>query len=106
MGKLVALPLVIVLGLMLLDYFQVVDFARSQAVPACVSAQDQEYIRALTNSAIDSAFQAHVMKLYDVWLKDYSPEPKRAMGGMANGISAYQRAYANAKQWQPQVCPK
>jgi hypothetical protein len=58
----------------------------------------------LTTAAIDDAYKDHVSHLFTVWLKDYSPEPKRAMAGMANGISAYQRAQLNALNWKPPIC--
>lgn len=74
------------------------------ADPICIDAKLKAHILELTLTAIDSALVAHVSKLFDVWLKDYSPEPQRAMAGMANGIQAYLRARANALKWNPEVC--
>ena len=39
-----------------------------------------------------------------IWVKDSSEQPKRAMAGMAHGINAYQRARADALQWNPPEC--
>jgi hypothetical protein len=75
-----------------------------RAQEACVAEGDQQRIRDLTLTGIDQALVAHVASLFDIWLKDFSPEPTRAMAGMANGISAYQRARANALQWHPPTC--
>lgn len=75
------------------------------AAEPCIPLRDREHIRALTLQAIDQALMGHVAKLFDVWLKDFSPEPKRATAGMANGINAYKRARNNALQWDPPICP-
>jgi len=84
--------------------WRAITATHAQSTPACVSAKDQEHIRKLYNEAIDKAFQEHIANLFSVWLKDYSPEPKRAIVGTDNGISAHQRAY-NLKYWNPPVCP-
>jgi hypothetical protein len=78
--------------------------ARSAPTEACFTEDNREHVRALTLAAIEQAFSAHVSNLYSVWLKDFSPEPTRATVGMANGLSAYHRARANAMQWNPPLC--
>ena len=80
--------------------------ARSEPVTreTCVDVKTRDRIRELSLSAIDQALYAHVMNLYDVWLKDPSQQPQRAKVGMANGISAYRRARADALAWNPETC--
>ena len=99
------LLMTLALSLLALGIYRAVTAAHSQPAVACVTLKDQERILSITLDAIDTAFKHHVENLFLVWLKDYSPEPKRATLGMANGISAHQRAYANARQWKPTVCP-
>jgi len=91
-------------GLILYALFGLVGYASSEPQGTCVDAKTRDRIRELSLNAIDQALHAHVVHLYDIWLKDYSPEPKRAMVGMANGINAYQRARANALAWNPVIC--
>jgi hypothetical protein len=78
--------------------------SQPQRTPVCHSMQERDRIRELTMAAIDQALMNHVAKLFDVWLKDFSPEPTQATRGMANGISAYRRATANAMKWDPPIC--
>jgi hypothetical protein len=98
-------PSPIILGIMVL-IISIVLLAdlRSQVPEPCMTADDQARIRELTFDAIDEAFQKHVHLLFEVWLKDFSPEPKRVTAGMRIGISAYRRARANARQWSAPVC--
>jgi len=78
--------------------------AQPQAAAPCFTDQDRQHVATLTRAAIDTAFQAHVQKLFDVWISDPTEQPRRAMTGMANGLSAYQRAQANAQAWKPEIC--
>ena len=105
MIKLVSAALLLfAVGMMLFGVYRAITAVAAQTAEACVSQKTYDNINSLTLSAIDHAFSDQVMLLYSVWLKDYSPEPKRATAGMANNISAYQRARANALSWQPVIC--
>lgn len=87
----------LVLGLLILA-------AAPARAETCIYADDARFIRELTLTAIDQAFVAHVARLFEVWVKDEHTEPKRARVGMANNISAYQRARAYAMSWNPKIC--
>jgi hypothetical protein len=91
-------------GLILFALFGIAGSASSEPPVACIDTKTRDRIRELSLNAIDQALHAHVVHLYDIWLKDFSPEPQRAMLGMANGINAYQRARANALAWNPVIC--
>ena len=99
-----ALLMTLAFALLILGIYRAITAAQAQPAPACVTQLDRDRIHALTIEAIDQAFMDHVNNLFSVWVKDYAPEPKRAMVGMANGISAYRRAVANANGWKPMIC--
>ena len=83
------------------DHF---EFYASKTSEQCFSAEDRDYAREISLGAIDHALANHVTNLFSIWLKDFHPEPSRAMAGMDNGLSAYARARANAKAWDPPLC--
>lgn len=91
------------LALLLFGIIRAIDPASGEPT-ACIQRDDRDRINVLTREAIDQAFRDQVAHLFTVWLKDPAPEPKRAMAGMANSISAYQRARANAEAWRPAEC--
>ncbi len=95
---------VLAFGLLALGIFRAVTAAKSQVAPPCFTAEEQSHVFALTSAAIDTAFQAHVQNLFEVWVKDTTEQPRRATAGMANGLSAYQRAQANSRAWKPETC--
>jgi len=70
----------------------------------CVPVAERERIREVVLDGIDQALKNHVLKLFDIWMKDESNQPKRAIEGMAIGISAHVRARANAQNWNPPPC--
>jgi hypothetical protein len=71
---------------------------------ACVPVAERERIRVVVLEGIDEALKQHVMKLFDIWMKDTSKQPERAIEGMSIGISAHVRARANATRWDPPPC--
>lgn len=90
--------------LLTLALLALLEEREAKSESTCVSAEHSEAIRKLTLEGIDEAFKAHVRLLFDVWMKDHSQQPKRAQVGIANGISAYIRAQADALKWSPPVC--
>ena len=92
------------IGLILFGILEMIHDARSQTLTTCVSVKDRIHIREITVRAIDKALEQHVSDLFDIWMRDQQDQPKRAMNGMANGISAYQRAMHNALTWDPVIC--
>lgn len=80
--------------------------SRSEDIPpiVCVPVAERERIREVVLEGIDQGLKQHVLKLFDIWMKDDSNQPKRAIEGMAIGISAHVRARANAQNWNPPPC--
>jgi hypothetical protein len=71
----------------------------------CMDAESRERVRGLVLDAIDEGLKNQVVKVFDVWMKDSSDQPKRAIVGMHSGISAYVRSRADALKWAPPLCP-
>ena len=71
----------------------------------CVDHETRERVRQLSLECYDQALRDHTARLFDIWIKDQDPEPKRASVGTQNGISAYVRARKLALDWNPQTCP-
>ena len=85
-----------------IDLFQA---THSETAPLrCVSIEERERIRTVVIDGIDQALKTHVIKLFDVWMKDTSNQPQRAIEGMEAGISAHVRARTNALNWNPPAC--
>jgi len=78
--------------------------AQSDTTTSCVSVEERERIRTVVIEGIDTALKKHVIKLYDIWMKDPSSQPARAIEGMEAGISAHVRARTNALNWNPPTC--
>jgi len=70
----------------------------------CVPTAERERIREVVLAGIDRALRDHVVKLFDIWMKDEHMQPKRAIDGMEVGISAHVRARSNALSWNPPHC--
>ena len=79
---------------------------RSEPIPAepCMDAESRERVRNLVVESIDAGLKNHVVKVFDIWMKDPSDQPRRAIVGMHEGISAYVRSRANALKWAPPLC--
>jgi hypothetical protein len=70
----------------------------------CMDAESRERVRGLVLESIDAGLRNQVIKVFDVWMKDPSDQPRRALVGMHEGISAYVRSRANALKWAPPLC--
>lgn len=97
---LVIVPVTVVLTLLVLA---LEADSPSQSVQ-CISEETREHIRALSLEGYDLALRNHTTALFAIWLKEPQEEPKRASAGTQAGISAYTRAVALAKNWQPPLC--
>ncbi|MET0710193.1 MAG: hypothetical protein ABWY82_25625 [Tardiphaga sp.] len=86
------------------DFLQITHSETRPETTACVPLGERERIRDVTLEGIDQGLKNHVTKLFDVWMKDDSNQPKRAIDGMSIGISAHVRARANAISWNPPPC--
>jgi hypothetical protein len=76
----------------------------SESVPVCMEAADRDRILKISLDAIDQALKEHVMKLFEVWIKDRTDQPRRARAGMFDGVNAYLRARSDALKWAPPPC--
>lgn len=77
------------------------DDLTAESSQPCMDIETRDHIRHLMIEGLDQAFRAHLVGLFDVWMKDGATEPVRAQRGMKAGVSAYARSRASAMRWQP-----
>lgn len=78
---------------------------QSQPVPlACADDETREQTRAVLLDGFAMALKDHTKHIFDIWLRDDSDQPKRAVAGMREGINAYVRARAATMKWSPPPC--
>jgi len=70
----------------------------------CMDSDMREQVRMLILAGIDQALKEQVSRVFEMWMKDPSEQPKRALVGMHIGIDAYVRSRASAKKWMPPQC--
>ena len=70
----------------------------------CMDSVTREKIRSIMYEAIDEALKDHIMKMYDVWMKDDRGQPGRAATGSRQGIKAYLGARMAVDKWDPPPC--
>jgi hypothetical protein len=80
------------------------ESAPSEQVQVCMDATERERIRELVLSGIDKGLEEQIQRLFEIWMKDASDQPRRAMVGTNNAFSAHTRARRQAVQWDPPVC--
>ena len=73
-------------------------------LPPCMDSATREKIRNIMYEAIDEALKEHIMKMYDVWMKDDRGQPGRAATGVRQGIKAYLGARMGVDKWDPPPC--
>jgi hypothetical protein len=81
------------------------DVAGAKVQIDCVDPTEREHIRSLALHGIDDGFHDQIKHLFEVWMKDLSDQPRRAMVGTNNAVNAHVRARANALAWKPPACP-
>jgi hypothetical protein len=79
--------------------------AHAQIRVPCADSQMQEKVRAVILEGIDQALMNQTAKVFEIWMRDQSNQPKRALTGMDVAVSAYIRSRENAMQWRPPLCP-
>jgi hypothetical protein len=104
MMRLSAALLVCAVVLLVFGVYRAVTAAQSQPVVQCFFPSEKDRVIELSHQAVDEAFKEQVKSLFGVWVRDPAEQPKRAMSGMATNISAYHRARANVRQWDPVIC--
>ena len=82
--------------------------ARSQptVMEICVDDEVRERVRNSMLDGLDAALKEHTKHMFDVWLKDDTEQPRRAINGMQAGIRTYVRSRAAALRWNPPACIK
>jgi hypothetical protein len=78
--------------------------ATSDIVEPSMSDAERERTRAIIISGIDEGLKEHVKHMFEVWMKDDSEQPKRAVTGMHIGRRAHRHAMAQALGWNPPTC--
>jgi uncharacterized MAPEG superfamily protein len=79
-----------------------ISYARSESV--CMDVEARERVRALVLEGIDQGLKMHAQHMFEVWMKDPTKQPARALAGMRTGIIAYNGARAAAQRWRPPLC--
>jgi len=95
---------VLAVGLLALGVYRAVTAVDAQPAVQCFLVQERDRLIQLAHEGVDDAFKEHVKGLFAVWVRDPAEQPKRAMTGMSIGLSAYHRARANIRAWEPPIC--
>ena len=61
----------------------------AQQEPFSEQKRDDEYIRQLLLSAADEALRDRINGLFEVWMRDPTDQPRRALVGAHNAVNAY-----------------
>jgi hypothetical protein len=70
----------------------------------CMDPTERERIRDIVLTGIDKGLEEQIKHLFEIWMKDASDQPKRAMVGTSNAYSAHARARRQAVAWDPPQC--
>jgi len=95
--------LVLAVGLLAFGVYRAVT-AHGQVAVQCFWPQEKDRLIQLAHEAVDEAYKDQVKGLFGVWVRDPAEQPKRAVSGMQINLSAYHRARANIRQWEPVIC--
>jgi hypothetical protein len=78
---------------------------RSQTYPNnCVPSEEISRLREIMLEATDQALKDHIVRLFDVWMKDPSDQPERAIAGARPAVTAHVNARAAIMKWKPPQC--
>jgi len=100
----VVIVLVILFALALLGYLSGRWEAEAKVQVDCMDPTERERIRDLVLKGIDDGLQGQIQLLFEVWVKDLSDQPRRAMVGTNNAVNAHVRARKQAVMWDPPLC--
>lgn len=78
--------------------------ADSQQTSCIENEMVLEQVRSVMLAGIDQALKEHAVKMFNVWMKDPTNQPKRAISGMRSAIIAYNGSRAAAQRWNPPLC--
>jgi hypothetical protein len=71
----------------------------------CTDEVTREKIRTIMIEALDEALKQHIIRTFDVWMRDERGQPERARTGVSHGINAYNQATKSVMTWAPPDCP-
>lgn len=72
----------------------------------CIDPEMREQVRVLMLAGIDQAMREHAVKMFNIWQRDPTNQPKRAIAGMKSAIIAYAGSRAAAQRWSPPACER
>ena len=78
--------------------------ARSEIAEVCMDNEAREQVRAIMLEGLKSGLTEHTKGVFDIWLRDPSDQPKRAIAGMRGGILAYVRSREAVLKFNPPTC--
>lgn len=78
--------------------------AQSKVQVDCMDPTEREKVRGIVLEAIDKGLDKSITGLFDIWTKDPTEQPKRAMVGTNNAVNAHVRARKQALAWDPPNC--
>jgi hypothetical protein len=99
-----AITILIAVLIALATLFFLPDATSQQTKVECMDPTERERIRELVLNGIDKGLETQIQHLFEIWTKDASEQPKRAMVGTNNAFSAHVRARRQAIAWEPPIC--
>ena len=103
-----AVLMALAFGLLAFGIYRVITVAHGQDMTApgeCVASdEDREKLRNLSLEAFDEAFKLHAHQLYLNWMREYQPNPERALKGMINNRHAWITTRAIGRAYNPPLC--
>jgi hypothetical protein len=78
--------------------------AESKVQVDCMDPTERERIRDIVLRGIDDGLKEQIQHLFEIWMKDISDQPRRAMVGTNNAVNAHVRARKQAVEWNPPTC--
>jgi hypothetical protein len=77
---------------------------RSETPELCMDDAMRERVRGVVLEGLDLALKDRTKQTFDIWMKDQSDQPMRAIAGMRANVSAYVRSRNTVMSWNPPLC--
>jgi len=74
------------------------------AYVTCMDAETREDLRNAMRAGVDQAMKTHTAQMFNVWMKDPTEQPDRAIAGQRNAVRAYVGSRKIANDWNPPNC--
>ena len=78
--------------------------AHAQITTPCADSQMEEHVRHVILEGIDQGLRNQTARLFELWMKDQSNQPQRALTGMDAAVEAFMRSRDNVLKWNPHTC--